>query len=190
VAPWLDGRTADDVCERLRAEASPAEVFYVLTQLQRKDYLCEEEPALPAGQAALWSSQQVASRTAVRRLAERPVGVKAFGVEAGPFRDLLESLHVRLADLGPPDVVLTDSALRGELQDCNAAALRGGRPWLLGVLFQTMYLTATAMGLAPCAVGGDADLFARAAGTDYYAETSVGEFLLGNPRPQPVGRVG
>jgi SagB-type dehydrogenase family enzyme len=61
----------------------------------------------------------------------------------------------------------------------------------VGVLFQTMYLTATAMGLAPCAIGGgDADLFARAAGTDYYAETSVGEFLLGNPRPQPVGRVG
>jgi SagB-type dehydrogenase family enzyme len=61
----------------------------------------------------------------------------------------------------------------------------------VGVLYQTMYLTATAMGLAPCAIGGgDADLFARAAGTDYYAETSVGEFLLGNPRPQPVGRVG
>jgi SagB-type dehydrogenase family enzyme len=54
----------------------------------------------------------------------------------------------------------------------------------VGVLYQTMYLTATAMGLAPCAIGGgDADLFAHAAGTDYYAETSVGEFLLGNPRP-------
>jgi SagB-type dehydrogenase family enzyme len=51
----------------------------------------------------------------------------------------------------------------------------------VGVLFQTMYLSATAMGLAPCALGaGDADRFARAAGTDYYAETSVGEFLLGS----------
>jgi SagB-type dehydrogenase family enzyme len=61
----------------------------------------------------------------------------------------------------------------------------------VGVLYQTMYLAATAMGLAPCAVGGgDADLFARAVGIDYYAETSVGEFLLGSPRPQPVGRVG
>jgi ribosomal protein S12 methylthiotransferase accessory factor len=27
--------------------------------------------------------------------------------------------------------VLTDSALRGELRDCNAAALRNGQPWLL-----------------------------------------------------------
>lgn len=51
----------------------------------------------------------------------------------------------------------------------------------VGVLYQTMYLVATAMGLAPCAVGcGDADRFARAAGTDYYGETSVGEFLLGS----------
>jgi hypothetical protein len=42
----------------------------------------------------------------------------------------------------------------------------------------------------PVLGGGDADLFARAADTDYYAETSVGEFLLGNPRPPSVGRVG
>jgi SagB-type dehydrogenase family enzyme len=57
----------------------------------------------------------------------------------------------------------------------------------VGVLYQTMYLAATAMGLAPCAVGcGNADLFAEAAGTNYYAETSVGEFLLGSRQECPV----
>jgi SagB-type dehydrogenase family enzyme len=51
----------------------------------------------------------------------------------------------------------------------------------VGVLFQTMYLAATAMGLGTCAVGGgDSDLFALAAGTKYTAETSVGEFVLGS----------
>ncbi len=51
----------------------------------------------------------------------------------------------------------------------------------VGVVYQTMYLAATAMGLAPCALGGgDSDLFARAAGVEYAAETSVGEFLLGS----------
>ncbi|MBD2385987.1 SagB family peptide dehydrogenase [Cylindrospermum sp. FACHB-282] len=51
----------------------------------------------------------------------------------------------------------------------------------VGVLYQTMYLVATAMGLAPCALGGgDSDLFAQAAGLDYYKETSVGEFILGS----------
>lgn len=50
-----------------------------------------------------------------------------------------------------------------------------------GALLQTMYLVATAMGLAPCAIGrGNSDLFAKAAGTDYYAETTVGEFMLGS----------
>jgi oxazoline/thiazoline dehydrogenase len=49
----------------------------------------------------------------------------------------------------------------------------------VGALMQQMYLVATAMQLAPCALGGgDSDLFADAAGLDYYAETSVGEFLL------------
>lgn len=49
-----------------------------------------------------------------------------------------------------------------------------------GVLMQTMYLVATAMGLASCAVGcGDADRSAAAIGSRYAAESSVGEFLLG-----------
>jgi len=51
----------------------------------------------------------------------------------------------------------------------------------LGCLYQTMYLVATAMNLAPCAIGaGNSDLFVKAVGCDYYAETSVGEFTLGS----------
>jgi ribosomal protein S12 methylthiotransferase accessory factor len=131
VSPWLDGRTAEEVCRQLRGEASPAAVYYALAQLERKDYLCEQEDALPDGQAALWSSQKVAPGVAAQRLAERPVVVRVFGVEAGPFLELLQALHVRVEAEGPPDVVLTDSYLRGDLEACNAAALHNGRPWLL-----------------------------------------------------------
>src|SRR5262245_22854265 len=131
VAPWLDARTAEDLCHQLRGTASPAAIFYALAQLERKDYLCEEEGALPAGQAALWSSQQVAPAEAARRLAGRPVVVRAFGVDANPFFELLQSLHVRVAGEGAPDVVLADSYLSGELEACNAEALRSERPWLL-----------------------------------------------------------
>jgi SagB-type dehydrogenase family enzyme len=50
----------------------------------------------------------------------------------------------------------------------------------VGVIFQTLYLVATAMGLAPCALGsGASDLFARATGLDPLVEGSVGEFVLG-----------
>jgi SagB-type dehydrogenase family enzyme len=48
-----------------------------------------------------------------------------------------------------------------------------------GALMQTMYLVATAMNLAPCAVGaGDTDLFAQATSLNPLQEASVGEFTL------------
>lgn len=51
----------------------------------------------------------------------------------------------------------------------------------VGVLMQTIYLVATAMGLAVCAVGGgNSDLFAEATGLDYYEESTVGELILGS----------
>jgi len=51
----------------------------------------------------------------------------------------------------------------------------------VGVVMQTMYLVATAMDLAPCAIGGgDSDLFAQAAELNYLSEGSVGEFALGS----------
>jgi SagB-type dehydrogenase family enzyme len=50
----------------------------------------------------------------------------------------------------------------------------------VGVIFQTLYLVATAMGLAPCALGaGSAEIFARASGLDPLVEGSIGEFMLG-----------
>lgn len=51
----------------------------------------------------------------------------------------------------------------------------------VGALCQTMYLVATAMGLAPCAVGGgNADAFAGVIGTDPLEEASVGAFVIGS----------
>jgi SagB-type dehydrogenase family enzyme len=51
----------------------------------------------------------------------------------------------------------------------------------VGVLYQTMYLVATAMGLAACGLGaGEATAFADATGADPLVEGSVGEFILGS----------
>jgi hypothetical protein len=44
-----------------------------------------------------------------------------------------------------------------------------------------MYCVATAMGLAPCALGaGDPAVFAEATGLDPLVEGTVGEFILGS----------
>jgi SagB-type dehydrogenase family enzyme len=51
----------------------------------------------------------------------------------------------------------------------------------VGVAYQTCYLVATAMRLAPCGLGsGDAQLSVRAFGLDWQVESSVGEFMLGS----------
>jgi SagB-type dehydrogenase family enzyme len=50
----------------------------------------------------------------------------------------------------------------------------------VGVLYEAMYLAATAMGLAPCALGaGDSAVFSQATSLDPLVESSVGEFMLG-----------
>jgi SagB-type dehydrogenase family enzyme len=52
----------------------------------------------------------------------------------------------------------------------------------VGALYQTMYLVATGLGLAPCALGGWAeDDNARWLGLDPLVESQVGGFLLGHP---------
>ena len=58
----------------------------------------------------------------------------------------------------------------------------------VGVAMQTMYLVATSMGLAACALGGgDAALFSQATGLDDYAEVSVGEFMIGSRAANQIG---
>jgi len=84
----------------------------------------------------------------------------------------------------PPQVLLVLSARFGRIMwkyqtMAYALALKH-----VGVLYQTMYTVATAMGLAPCALGGgDIEEFAAATGLDSWAESSVGEFLLGTVDP-------
>lgn len=112
-----------------------------------------------------------------------------------PERHLLEFLPPRDHELEGllGDASRAAAIARGELQLLVILAARFERvAWKyasmayaailkhVGVVQQTIYLVATAMGLAACAIGsGDPDRFARAAGLCYYAEGSVGEMLLG-----------
>jgi bacteriocin biosynthesis cyclodehydratase domain-containing protein len=132
VAPCLDGRSVEDICEQLRGQATPAQIFYTLTQLEKRDYLTEAIDARPAGEAALWAEQQVDAVDAARHLADKPVELRAIGgIAAEPLRELLRPLGVRTVGKPALTVVETDTYLRGELRTCNEEALRERRPWLL-----------------------------------------------------------
>jgi bacteriocin biosynthesis cyclodehydratase domain-containing protein len=60
VAPWLDGRPVEEICDRLRGQATPAHVFYTLAQLEKRGYLTEASVA--AGRSA--TLDQEAGRSA------------------------------------------------------------------------------------------------------------------------------
>lgn len=88
----------------------------------------------------------------------------------------------------PPQVVLILAArfqrIQNKYQSMSYAVILKH----VGVMYQTFYLVANALGLAPCALGGGhSDLFSQAAGLDYCSETSVGEFILGSRASPSVG---
>ena len=85
----------------------------------------------------------------------------------------------RMMEAGAPDVLIVLAARFQRVMWKYRSMSYAGILKNVGALYQTMYLVATAMGLSACALGGgDSDLFARAAGTRYTTETSVGEFTL------------
>lgn len=84
----------------------------------------------------------------------------------------------------PPQVLLIIAARFQRMQIKYRSMTYAATLKNVGCLYQTMYLVATAMGLAPCALGGGhSDIFSIAAGLDYLAETSVGEFMIGSAAP-------
>jgi SagB-type dehydrogenase family enzyme len=122
------------------------------------------------------------------------------GLDGGLWRYAADRHGLELiAEPGPEVRALVDAAratslMRTDPQVVLIVAARFGRlSWKyetisysltlkhVGIFYQTVYLVATAMGLAACGLGGgDADDFARASGCDYFAEGSVGEMVIGS----------
>lgn len=100
------------------------------------------------------------------------------------------SVAGRSAEMGPPQVLIIVSARFGRLMWKYEAISYSLTLKHVGVLYQTMYCVATAMGLAPCALGcGDTVAFAEATGRDPMVESSVGEFILGGSAAAHTGRM-
>lgn len=111
-------------------------------------------------------------------------GAHALGLvkEPGPSTTLLTQYAMRTATMEtPPQVVLLVTARFGRAMwkyESMAYALVLKH---VGVLYEATYLTATAMGLAVCGLGGgNSDAFAAASGIDAHEESTVGELVVGS----------
>ncbi len=91
---------------------------------------------------------------------------------------------VATANLADPQVVLILSARFARVMWKYRSISYGIILRNTGVLYQTLYLAATELGLSPCGIGSaNSALFARATGLDPVVEGSVGDFILGG-RPR------
>lgn len=149
LCPLLDGnRTVDEIVEELQEQLPAPYIYYALMELEHQGFLIESETILPANLAVFVEHLNVSIKDAARRLQETTVTVTALGtLSAASFIKILNSLHIKIADEGDFEVVLTDDYLRGELVEINRENQRRSRPWMLvkpigtslwiGPIFQT-----------------------------------------------------
>jgi SagB-type dehydrogenase family enzyme len=97
------------------------------------------------------------------------------------IEELLAGATVLIGSSTPP-VLITMTARIGRLSWVYDSIAYATTLKHVGVLQQTLYLVATMLGLAPCALAmGDSELATAAFGLEWPAEVSVGEFVVGVP---------
>ncbi|MEP7308769.1 MAG: SagB family peptide dehydrogenase [Acidobacteriota bacterium] len=209
-APDVDRLRHDDITLTAAIEdrrslrtygSSPITLEQLSELLYRVARVRKVGPAAPAdGRGYQISDRPYPSGGAVYDL-ELYVAVNACaGLDTGLFHyDPLQHALVQIAGLDDKVQELLRDAESAAVLACSAQVLLvmssrfqraswkySGSAYALtlknaGVLCQSVYLVATAMHLAPCALGdGNSQLFARAAGLDYFQESSVAELLLGS----------
>jgi oxazoline/thiazoline dehydrogenase len=190
-----------EVLERRRSVRDYGVAPPTLEQLGEFLYRSARYQAVPP-QAPEYAFRPAPAGGALQELEVYPVVAQCRGLEAGVYHYRpLEHVLTRIARPSPLTERLLDEARRTANKDtplqiyfqitarCKrvfwkyesmayALILKN-----LGALYATMYLVATAMDLAPCALGGgDSELFAAISGLDPSEEPAVGEFLLGSRR--------
>jgi cyanobactin maturation PatA/PatG family protease len=156
----------------------------------------------PADQETMLSERPYPGGGARYELELYPVVRHCAGLDSGLYRyDPLHHQLEKIKDGQDRDALaLIDHAFgatgrEGMPQVLLIVAARFGRmlekyPYLgyslilqnVGVLYQNLYLVATAMSLAPCALGeGGAERFGHATGLKFLEETVVGGFTVGTP---------
>ncbi|MDH6131279.1 SagB-type dehydrogenase family enzyme [Kitasatospora sp. MAA4] len=126
----------------------------------------------------------------VRRCQDLPAGVYHYDPMAHALR-LLDTAprdraalirQVGRAHKAEPDVLLLITSRIQRISWSEQSIAYALTLKHVGVLYQTMYLVATAMGLAPCALkdAGEPELTVRLLGLDETQEVPVGDFALGS----------
>ncbi len=133
IAPFLNGQyTVVEIASMLQSKISHEKVNDAILRLEKQGYIAEGEGILLLQEAAFWSLQGVDCKAASSKLARKKVAIKSFGsVNNNIFIHALESLKVKIDEVGDLTVVLTDDYLQVGLEQFNHHAESTKKPWLL-----------------------------------------------------------
>jgi SagB-type dehydrogenase family enzyme len=201
--PTLTAVLEDRISTRTFDDAHPitseqlAELLYRAARTRRTQPVGEDEELL---------SRPYPSGGGIYELELYPVVRNVAGLEAGMYHydsfdhalrlvaaadskavsQLLKPAAATLTGGAEPQILIVMAARAGRImwtyeQIGYAAILKD-----VGVLMQTIYLAATAMGLGACAQGfSDTAAFVAATGVDELQECSVGSIIVGSPARRP-----
>ncbi len=98
------------------------------------------------------------------------------------MEQLLNEAYQATAMTCRPQILLTIASRFNRVSWKYAAMSYATQLKHVGVIYQTMYLVATAMKIGACGLGlGNTDRFCQMTGLNYFEEGSIGEFMLGRP---------
>ncbi len=101
-------------------------------------------------------------------------------VRAPEFDALLADAEFAMGAPAAPQILITIAARFGRVSWKYSSVAYSLILKDVGVLLQTLYLTATDMGLGGCAIGtNNIDLFEKMTGIEFHVEGPVGQFALG-----------
>jgi SagB-type dehydrogenase family enzyme len=197
--PTLTAVLEDRVSTRTFDDAHPITIEQIAELLYRT---ARTRRTLPVGEGEELLSRPYPSGGGIYELELYPVVRNVAGLEAGMYHydsfnhalrlvagadskavsQLMKPAAATLAGGAEPQILIVMAARAGRImwtyeQIGYAAILKD-----VGVLMQTIYLAATAMGLGACAQGfSDTAAFVAATGADELQECSVGSIIVGSP---------
>lgn len=103
------------------------------------------------------------------------------GADKSGLSRMLADAALSMGRKDPPDILIAVSARFQRVSWKYSSLAYALTLKNVGVLYQTLYLVATEMELAACALGGgDTDLAGRTLGIEFLSEGCVGEFAIGS----------
>jgi len=102
------------------------------------------------------------------------------GTRTHEFEALLKGAELAMGAPTVPQILITMTARFGRISWKYSSIAYALILKDVGVLMQTLYLTATDMGLGGCAIGStNIELFAKMTGIEFHVEGPVGQFAIG-----------